>query len=226
MSSKPSATATVKPSATSAASDIQYFDKLIAKKADIRRLVMPEYFTMPDWWVPTVKMKAGESLSERTIRDWSSWRKQYARTFREQGLKRIDGVLFYAAKITPGVFVSLVRAGKRAYCLEYARQFGTDETGFRAMIGLDVLFPAVMESIRLACAYHKVKRSDKSSQADIDSAHAAWVAGFDRAHAIVRAHDIPTKDADAPVAPVAAPVLMDARATLDAAPVANAAPVA
>lgn len=163
---------------TPTAQDVQFLDNLIAKRADIRRSLMPEYFNMPEWWTPTVKRKADETRAEQVIRDWESWRKQYARTFRDKGLARIDGVLFFAAKITPGVYVSLIRAGKQAYCLEYARQFGTDDSSFKGLIGLDSAFPRVMAVIRAANEYHRMKRSKKSTAADIDSAHDAYAAAF------------------------------------------------
>jgi len=205
-------TPTTSATKTATMDEVQHFDRLIAKRGDIRKLVMPEYFSMPAWWVPTVKPKAGESLMERTIRDWTAWRKSYARTFRDKGLIKLDGVLFYAAKITAGVYCSMVRAGKRAYCLEYCRAFGTDETAFRAMVGLESFAPAVMVAIRAGNAYHKATRSDKSSAADVSGAMDSWVSAFDQAHEAMRAMDVPSSAVVAPIVDAATLAAFDAAA--------------
>jgi hypothetical protein len=199
--------------------DVQYFDNVLRKARDIRQMVMPEYFSMPSWWVATVKMKGGESAAERQVRDWTTWRKQYARTFRDKGLQKIDGILFYAAKITPGVYLALIRAGKRAYCLEYSRQFGTDDTSFKGLIALDSFYPLAMATIRAANEYHRLKRSDKASMADVDTARDAYNLAFDAACEVLRAIDTaPTAGQNAAdVAPTAPTALIDAAEAAEAA---------
>lgn len=175
--------------------DIAYFDKVLAKKADIRKLVMAEYFKLPSYWVPSVKLKAGESQADRLIRDWESWRKAYARSFKDGKLKKIDGVWFFAAKITCGAFVALVRAGKRAYCLQYAKDFKTDEVSFAGMIGIAECYPLVMDVITVGNEYHRVKGKAASTAEQIQDAQDAYTASFDRACAALRLIDTMPQDA-------------------------------
>lgn len=169
--------------------DIQFFNRALAKNKKIRELVMPEYFVLPDYWVASIKLKAGESQDERLIRDWESWRKSYARNFKAGKLVKIDGVWFFAAKISMSAFIALVRAGKRSYCLEYAKDFGTDETSFLGLVGVAELYPLVHTLITDAAKYHTVKRSAKSSADDMADAYETYHASFDAACIALRAID-------------------------------------
>jgi len=185
--------------------DVAYFNKLLNKKTHIRKLIMPEYFVCPADWTPTLKLKQGESLPERLIRDWESWRKSYARAFRAGKVRKVDGVFFHPAKISMGGFIALMRGGKRSYCLEYARdsQFGISEESFLAMVGVADMFPLVHSAITAATAYHMASKKKDGVQADIDSAHAAWVGAFNAACVALRAIDT-SKLPDSDIAPVKA----------------------
>ena len=169
--------------------DIAYFDNVLRKKADIRKLVMSEYFELPDYWVPSVKIKAGESQAERLIRDWEAWRKSYVRAFRAGKLRKIHGVWFFAAKITPGAYVALMRAGKRAYCLEYAKAFGTDEVSFQGLLGIAECYPLVHAATIAANEYHSANNKKSVVMSDVDSAMDAYTTAFDRACAALREID-------------------------------------
>lgn len=169
--------------------DIAYFNKVLSKKSDIKRLIMPEYFTLPDWWQATAKLKAGESDSERTIRDWESWRKSYARAFRAGKVTKIDGVFFYAAKITPSVYLALIRAGKKSYTYQYSKDFGLDESSFVGQVGMADKYPLVHDVLIAANEAHAMKRRKASTQAEIDTAYEAYGVAFTLACNALRAID-------------------------------------
>ena len=177
--------------------DIRYFDHILSKKRDIRKLVMSEYFTCPDYWVPTVKLKGGETPAERLIRDWEGWRTAYARAFRAGKVRKIDGVFFHPAKINAPAYIALMRAGKRAYCLEYAKAMGNDEQSFLSQVAIADAYPLVQKAIVAATALNAARKRKTFDQDAIDSARDAWRMAFDAACVALRAIDTSAVDADA-----------------------------
>jgi hypothetical protein len=183
--------------------DVAFFDNILRKRPDIARYVMPEYKACPIWWTPSVKLKAGETATQRLERDYNAWLKSYARALADRKVARIGDLFFYPAKITPGGYVAMIREGLSAYVLEYSAKivdiFGADpQAQIVGLIGMDVRYPLVAEMIADARSYHKARNRKDQIQADIESAHARYTKSFQAAHTMLRAIDTGETD-EAPV---------------------------
>ena len=181
--------------------DVAFFDNVLRKRPDIARYVMPEYKACPIWWVPSVKLKAGETPAQRLERDYNKWLKDYAIALANRKVARIGDLFFYPAKITPGGYVAMIREGLSAYVLEYSAKivdiFGGDpQAQIVGLIGVEVRYPLVAEMIADARSYHKARNRKERVDADISAAHVRYLASFKAAHAMLLAID--TGESDEP----------------------------
>jgi hypothetical protein len=172
--------------------DVAYFDNVLRKRPDIARYVMPEYKACPVWWIPSVKLKAGETESQRIERDYNAWLKSYARALADRKVRRIGDLFFFPAKITPGGYVTMIREGLAAYVLEYSARivdiFGGDpQSQIVGLIGVEIRYPLVAEMIADARLYHKAYNRKERDMADVNAAHARFMASFEAAYTMLAA---------------------------------------